>query len=67
MPLIQVTLVKGRSPELLQALGEAVTAATEEALSVPRESVRVVLTECEPDHYFVGGVTRADLPASGSR
>jgi hypothetical protein len=34
MPLIQVTLAKGRSPEQLRALGEALTAATEEAVGV---------------------------------
>jgi 4-oxalocrotonate tautomerase len=67
MPLIQVTLAKGRSPEQLQALGEALTAAVEGAIGAPRESIRVVLTECEPRHWFVGGETLADLRASGKR
>jgi 4-oxalocrotonate tautomerase len=67
MPLIQVTLAKGRSPGQLQALGEALTAAVEEAIGAPRESIRVVLTECEPRHWFVGGETLADLRASGKR
>jgi 4-oxalocrotonate tautomerase len=67
MPLIQVTLAKGRSPEQLQALGEAITAAVEESIGAPRESIRVVLTECEPQHWFVGGETLADLRASGRR
>jgi 4-oxalocrotonate tautomerase len=67
MPLIQVSLAKGRSPEQLQALGEALTAAVEESIGAPRESIRVVLTECEPQHWFVGGETLADLRASGRR
>jgi 4-oxalocrotonate tautomerase len=67
MPLIQVTLAKGRSPEELRALGEALTAAVEESIGAPRESIRVVLTECEPQHWFVGGETLADLRASGRR
>jgi 4-oxalocrotonate tautomerase len=67
MPLIQVTLAKGRSPQQLQALGEALTAAVEESIGAPRESIRVVLTECEPQHWFVGGETLADLRASGRR
>jgi 2-keto-4-pentenoate hydratase len=29
--------------------------------------VGVVLTECEPQHWFVGGETLADLRASGRR
>lgn len=64
MPLIQVTLARGRTPEQLQALGEALTAAAEEAR---RESIRVVLTECEPEHWFVGGETLAELRATGRR
>ncbi|RZT87054.1 4-oxalocrotonate tautomerase [Pseudonocardia sediminis] len=67
MPLIQVTLSKGRTPEQLKALGEALTAAAESSIGAKRESVRVVLTECEPDHWFVGGETLADLRASGER
>lgn len=65
--MIQVTLARGRTPEQLQALGEALTAAVEESIGARRESIRVVLTECEPDHWFVGGETLADLRASGRR
>jgi 4-oxalocrotonate tautomerase len=67
MPLIQVSLAKGRSPEQLHALGEAITVAVEGAIGAPRETIRVVLTECEPQHWFVGGETLADLRASGKR
>jgi 4-oxalocrotonate tautomerase len=67
MPLVQVTLANGRSSEQLRALGEALTAAVEESIGAPRESIRVVLTECEPQHWFVGGETLADLRASGKR
>jgi 4-oxalocrotonate tautomerase len=67
MPLIQVTIGRGRTPEQLQALGQALTDAAEQALGAKRESIRVVLTECEPEHWFVGGETLADLRASGRR
>ena len=67
MPLIQATLAKGRSSEQLRALGEALTAAVEESIGAPRESIRVVLTECDPEHWFVGGETLADRRASGKR
>lgn len=67
MPLIQVTLAEGRTPEQLKVLGEALTAAAEQALGARRETVRVVLTECDPEHWFVGGDTLADLRASGRR
>ena len=55
MPLIQVTLSEGRTPEQLQALGEALTAAVEGALGADPDTIRVVLTECPSDLWFVGG------------
>ncbi len=67
MPLVQVTLARGRTPEQLAALGEAITAAVHEAVGAPRENVRVVVQECEPELWFVGGESLADLRASGKR
>jgi 4-oxalocrotonate tautomerase family enzyme len=61
MPLVQITLARGRTEEQLQALGEAVTTAVHEAVGAPRENVRVVITECEPEHWFVGGESLAEL------
>jgi 4-oxalocrotonate tautomerase len=67
MPLIQVTLAKGRSPEQLAALGAALTRAAQEAIGAAPESVRVVLHECEPQHWFVGGESLEELRTSGRR
>lgn len=67
MPLVQITLAKGRTPEQLQALGAAVTRAVHDAVGAPAENVRVVITECEPEHWFVGGESLAQLRASGRR
>jgi 4-oxalocrotonate tautomerase len=67
MPLVQITLARGRTAEQLQALGEAVTAAVHEAVGAPLANVRVVINECEPEHWFVGGESLAELRASGRR
>jgi 4-oxalocrotonate tautomerase len=67
MPLIQVTLARGRTPEQLTAFAQALTTAAEEALGAKRETVRVVLTECEPENWYVGGESLAALRASGRR
>lgn len=67
MPLVQITLATGRTPEELAALGEAVTAAVHASIGAPRENVRVVLRECEPEHWFVGGESLAALKADGRR
>ena len=65
MPLVQITLARGRTPEQLAALGEEVTAAVSRAVGAPAGNVRVVVTECEPEHWFVGG--RVARRAAGLR
>ncbi len=67
MPLVQITLARGRTAEQKAALGRAVTDAVVESIGARREAVRVVLTECEPEHWFVGGESMAELRASGQR
>ncbi len=67
MPLVEVTLVEGRPPERLRALISAVTAAVEETIGAPRESIRVVLREVPPTHWAAGDVTiseRRGMPPS---
>lgn len=67
MPLVQITLARGRTPEQLAELGRAVTEAVSGAVGAPAENVRVVVQECEPEHWFIGGQSIADLRASGRR
>lgn len=67
MPLVEITLTRGRTPEQVAALGQAVTDAVEQSIGARRESIRVVLRECEPDHWFVGGESMAELKAAGKR
>ncbi|MCS7476748.1 tautomerase family protein [Umezawaea endophytica] len=67
MPQIHVTVLKGRSEHEIAALGAALTTAASEALGVARDVIRVTVTECEPDHWFVGGESMARLRAAGER
>jgi len=41
MPIVEVTLVNGRSPEELRAMISAVTTAVSETVAAPFESIRV--------------------------
>ncbi|GAA3486853.1 MULTISPECIES: tautomerase family protein [Streptomyces] len=66
MPLIHVTLLEGRSPQEVAALGEALTAAAQEALGTPAEAVRVIVEETPAHHWFVGGRSVAERRASSS-
>lgn len=61
MPLIQVTLIEGRSAEAKTALIRGLTDAAVEATSAPRESVRVILQEVPAAHWGVGGVPKSVL------
>ena len=60
MPLIQVTLVQGRSPEQLRALISSLTAAVTESIGAPKEAIRVVLNEVPDTHWAAGDVTIAE-------
>ena len=60
MPLIEVTLVEGRSPEQLRTLITHLTDAVEAAVAAPRDSVRVVLREVPATHWAAGDVTIAE-------
>ncbi len=60
MPIIDVTLVEGRTPEAKRALLQELTDATERALGAPRESIRVLIREVPADLFAVGGVPKSD-------
>ena len=60
MPVIDVTLAEGRSPERLHAMVERLTEAAVDALDAPPESVRVILREVPRTHFAVGGTTLAE-------
>ncbi|WP_333736014.1 tautomerase family protein [Streptomyces sp. IBSBF 2806] len=66
MPLIRVTLLQGRSPQEVAALGAALTAAAHETLGTPVEAVRVIVEETPPERWFVGGRSVAERRASPS-
>ena len=63
MPLIEVTLVGGRSPEQLRALIHELHAAAVRAVGAPPESVRVVVREVPATHWAAGDVTIAERRA----
>jgi 4-oxalocrotonate tautomerase len=66
MPVIDVTLVEGRTPEKLRSLITALTNAAMESLDAPKESVRVILREVPASHFAAADMTVAEKRA-GSR
>ena len=63
MPLIEVTLTEGRSPEQLRALISGITRAAVEAIDAPLQNIRVVLREVPDTHWAAGDVTIAERRA----
>lgn len=64
MPLVEVTLVSGRTPEQLRTLMHELHAAVVRAVDAAPESVRVVLREVPATHWSAGDVTIAERRAA---
>jgi len=60
MPLVNVHMARGRSPEQKKALMAAITDAVVNTLDAPRDSVRVWITEMSNLDYMAGGELLAD-------
>ncbi|MBX5466179.1 MAG: 4-oxalocrotonate tautomerase family protein [Firmicutes bacterium] len=61
MPLAQIHILEGRSPEQKRQLMEEVTAAICRTLGAAPETVRVLVYELPKTHWAVGGVPMAEL------
>ncbi len=56
MPLVQVSLLKGRTEQQKRNLLTAITDAVVEAVNAKPASVRVIINEIESEHWSVAGV-----------
>jgi len=55
MPLVNVHMAEGRSPEAKQALMDAITDAMHEHIGAPRDAVRVWISEFPNTNFMAGG------------
>ncbi|MDD2869776.1 2-hydroxymuconate tautomerase [Neomegalonema sp.] len=58
MPIIQINMMEGRSPDQKQAMMRRVTEAVVETLGVRAEAVRIIVQEIPSGHFAVGGEPR---------
>lgn len=58
MPIVNISLIRGRTAEQRAALISDVTDAVERSIGAPRQTVRVILTEVEPENWGVAGKPR---------
>lgn len=66
MPLVEITMIEGRTPEQKRALLAEVTDAVERAIAAPREAIRVAIRELPPEHWAIGGVSTAERRKDGT-
>ncbi len=59
MPLVQISLLSGRTPEKKEELIKKVTDAIAEALQIPKDRVHIVLQELPKENFGSGGVSLA--------
>ena len=60
MPLVQVSMLAGRTTEQKRDLIAKVSAAVSDAVDAPVENVRVVIYEVSTDNWGVGGLPIAE-------
>lgn len=60
MPLIQATILEGRTEEQKAAFFRGVTQVAVETLNVKPEQVRVVINQVPKNHWAIGGVSVAE-------
>ena len=56
MPLVQIALYAGRTPDQKEALAKAVTKAISETAGIPDEATTIIFQEVEKHDWAVGGV-----------
>lgn len=61
MPIISVQLIKGRTSEQKVALIKELAEAAVRALGAPEQSVRVILTEIDAEHWGIGTQSKAQI------
>ena len=60
MPLVQITLLKGRTTEQKRKIAERITDVMVEEAQTPRDAIVVTFVDVERDSYARGGVLMVD-------
>ena len=67
MPLIEVSIARGRSPEQLRSLINELHQAAEKAVGAVPENTTVIIREIEHEHWSRGNQTIAERNAASAR
>ncbi|WP_342643127.1 2-hydroxymuconate tautomerase [Rhodoligotrophos ferricapiens] len=60
MPVIQITMIEGRTQDQKSAMYREVTDAVQRTLGSPPESVRIIVNEVPRTHFAVAGIAKSE-------
>lgn len=60
MPIVHISVKKGRTLEQKRAMAKAITKALAETMDAKESAVRIIINEMEKDDFAVGGVLVCD-------
>ncbi len=55
MPIVTINLMKGRAPDRIEAMTNAVSHAIADAIDAPLATIRVMVNEMDEHQFAVGG------------
>jgi 4-oxalocrotonate tautomerase len=61
MPLAQIQILEGRTPEQIETLIAEVTQAIHRSVGAPVETIRVLVAEMPKTHWGIGGKSASQL------
>ena len=64
MPIVQISLIKGRDEATLRRFVKDVARTVHESLGAPMPTIRVILNEIPATHWTIGDETRAEIDAA---
>ena len=64
MPIIEIKLLEGRSPDAIARLIRKVTDAVEHSIAAPRDTIRILVNEVPRAHWGTGGETKDSVDES---
>ncbi|HHZ02462.1 MAG TPA: 2-hydroxymuconate tautomerase family protein [Tissierellia bacterium] len=60
MPIVQIEMLKGRTLEQKREMVKEVTEAISKTANCPKENVRIIIREMDPENFAEVGVLRCD-------
>lgn len=62
MPIVNIQILQGRPEEKVKEVIQNVTEVVSSTLGVPKETVRVLVSEVPKTHWGIGGTPVSDVP-----